>query len=163
MVECYIINLVASLRLTINDINAITFWCLFIYGWIAIIISHWLSTSAVELRSTVYVLHSTVYFVYWQHNFQSTALLHCTYITHYWLLLALQVTLSLAKTDKFASMLNCALEVFGELLEVASLTDIGKCTEEILEYLKSLVSASSIATVSLVHQVYTSSLTTCST
>lgn len=73
--------------------------------------------------------------------------------SHSALSLALQVTLSLTKADKFASMLNCVLEVFGELLEVASLGDIGKCTEEILEYLKSLVSASPIATVSLVHQV----------
>lgn len=45
------------------------------------------------------------------------------------------------------------MKVMSQLLEVASLADIGKCTEEILDYLKSVVSVSPIATVNLVHQV----------
>ena len=55
--------------------------------------------------------------------------------------------------DKFSNTLHQTLTVFAQLLEVASLQEIGKCTEEILEYLKSIVLASPVATVTLVHQV----------
>ena len=58
--------------------------------------------------------------------------------------------------DKFGSMLHHTLAVFSQLLEVASLQEIGKCAEEILDYLKSTVLASPVATVSVVHQVFLS-------
>ena len=58
--------------------------------------------------------------------------------------------------DKFGSMLHHTLAVFSQLLEVASLQEIGKCAEEILDYLKSTVLASPVATVSVVHQVFPS-------
>ena len=64
-----------------------------------------------------------------------------------------QVSLSLSKMDKFGNMLHQTLTVFSQLLEIASLQEIGKCTEEILEYLKSIVVASPVATVEVVHQV----------
>lgn len=65
----------------------------------------------------------------------------------------MQVSLSLGKADKFSSMLQRTLTVFIQLLEIASLQEIGKCAEEILEYLKSIVLASPETTVALVHQV----------
>ncbi|XP_067936803.1 huntingtin-like [Watersipora subatra] len=64
-----------------------------------------------------------------------------------------KVSLSLSKMDKFTNTLQQILNVFSQLLEMASLQEIGKCTEEILEYLKSIVVASPVATVALVHQM----------
>lgn len=75
------------------------------------------------------------------------------YDTHVIRFLCFQVSLSLNKMDKFGSMLHQILTVFSQLLEIASLQEIGKCTEEILEYLRSIVLASPVATIALVHQV----------
>lgn len=49
-----------------------------------------------------------------------------------------KVTLDLHNTsEKFGSFLRSALDVLSQLLELATLHDIGKCVEEILGYLKS--------------------------
>ncbi|XP_062852378.1 huntingtin isoform X2 [Trichomycterus rosablanca] len=49
-----------------------------------------------------------------------------------------KVTLDLFSTsEKFGSFLRSALDVLSQLLELATLHDIGKCVEEILSYLKS--------------------------
>uniref|UniRef100_A0A8C9WQY0 Huntingtin n=1 Tax=Scleropages formosus TaxID=113540 RepID=A0A8C9WQY0_SCLFO len=52
-----------------------------------------------------------------------------------------KVTLDLHSTnEKFGSFLRSALDVLSQLLELATLHDIGKCVEEILGYLKSCFS-----------------------
>uniref|UniRef100_A0A673ILQ8 Huntingtin n=1 Tax=Sinocyclocheilus rhinocerous TaxID=307959 RepID=A0A673ILQ8_9TELE len=52
-----------------------------------------------------------------------------------------KVTLDLHNTnEKFGSFLRSALDVLSQLLELATLHDIGKCVEEILGYLKSCFS-----------------------
>ncbi|XP_040822385.1 huntingtin [Ochotona curzoniae] len=52
-----------------------------------------------------------------------------------------KVTLDLQNsTEKFGAFLRCALDVLSQLLELATLQDIGKCVEEILSYLKSCFS-----------------------
>ncbi|XP_066534473.1 huntingtin isoform X5 [Hoplias malabaricus] len=52
-----------------------------------------------------------------------------------------KVTLDLHNTsEKFGSFLHSALDVLSQLLELATLHDIGKCVEEILGYLKSCFS-----------------------
>uniref|UniRef100_A0A673IMQ9 Huntingtin n=1 Tax=Sinocyclocheilus rhinocerous TaxID=307959 RepID=A0A673IMQ9_9TELE len=52
-----------------------------------------------------------------------------------------KVTLDLHNTnEKFGSFLRSALDVLSQLLEMATLHDIGKCVEEILGYLKSCFS-----------------------
>ncbi|XP_057187145.1 huntingtin isoform X2 [Triplophysa rosa] len=52
-----------------------------------------------------------------------------------------KVTLDLHNTnEKFGSFLRSALDVLSQVLELATLNDIGKCVEEILGYLKSCFS-----------------------
>uniref|UniRef100_A0A8D2AD17 Huntingtin n=1 Tax=Sus scrofa TaxID=9823 RepID=A0A8D2AD17_PIG len=52
-----------------------------------------------------------------------------------------KVTLDLQSgTEKFGGLLRSALDVLSQVLEVATLQDIGKCVEEILGYLKSCFS-----------------------
>ncbi|XP_006893721.1 PREDICTED: huntingtin [Elephantulus edwardii] len=52
-----------------------------------------------------------------------------------------KVTLDLqSSTEKFGSFLRSALDVLSQILELATLQDIGKCVEEILGYLKSCFS-----------------------
>ncbi|MBN3316754.1 HD protein, partial [Atractosteus spatula] len=52
-----------------------------------------------------------------------------------------KVTLDLQNTsEKFGGFLRAALDVLSQLLELATLQDIGKCVEEILGYLKSCFS-----------------------
>lgn len=49
-----------------------------------------------------------------------------------------KVTLDLHNSnEKFGGFLRSALDVFSQLLELATLQDIGKCVEEVLSYLKS--------------------------
>ncbi|EPY80841.1 hypothetical protein CB1_000531010 [Camelus ferus] len=53
----------------------------------------------------------------------------------------LEVTLDLqSSTEKFGGFLRSALDVLSQVLELATLQDIGKCVEEILGYLKSCFS-----------------------
>lgn len=70
-----------------------------------------------------------------------------------WYTVSMQVSLSLSKLDKFSSMLHHTLVVFSQLLEVASLQEIGKCAEEILHYLNPITLASPVAAIHLVQQV----------
>ncbi|XP_023820147.1 huntingtin isoform X4 [Oryzias latipes] len=51
-----------------------------------------------------------------------------------------KVTLDLHNHEKFGSFLRATLDVLSQLLELATLHDIGKCVEEILGYLKSCFS-----------------------
>ncbi|KAF6723879.1 Huntingtin, partial [Oryzias melastigma] len=51
-----------------------------------------------------------------------------------------KVTLDLHSQEKFGGFLRATLDVLSQLLELATLHDIGKCVEEILGYLKSCFS-----------------------
>lgn len=68
-------------------------------------------------------------------------------------MLHLQISLDLSVTDKFCGMLKASLYVLSQILEVATLTDIGKYAEEFLNYLKSTISLEPTDTVLCVQQV----------
>ncbi|XP_028832755.1 huntingtin isoform X3 [Denticeps clupeoides] len=65
-----------------------------------------------------------------------------------------RVTLDLHNAnEKFGSFLRSALDVLSQLLELATLHDIGKCVEEILGYLKSCFSRESMMATVCVQQL----------
>ncbi|XP_069797989.1 huntingtin isoform X3 [Narcine bancroftii] len=65
-----------------------------------------------------------------------------------------KVTLDLQNNnEKFGSFLRAALDVLSQLLEIATLPDIGKCVEEILGYLKSCFSREPMAATVCVQQL----------
>uniref|UniRef100_A0A4W3JTK9 Huntingtin n=1 Tax=Callorhinchus milii TaxID=7868 RepID=A0A4W3JTK9_CALMI len=65
-----------------------------------------------------------------------------------------KVTLDLQNSnEKFGNFLRAALDVLSQLLEIATLPDIGKCVEEILGYLKSCFSREPMAVIICVQQL----------
>lgn len=65
-----------------------------------------------------------------------------------------KVTLDLQNNnEKFGSFLRSALDVLCQVLELATLTDIGKCVEEILGYLKSCFSREPVIVTICVQQL----------
>ncbi|XP_043918860.1 huntingtin isoform X2 [Protopterus annectens] len=65
-----------------------------------------------------------------------------------------KVTLDLQNSnEKFGGLLHAALDVLSQLLELATLQDIGKCVEEILGYLKSCFSREPTMTIVCVQQL----------
>ncbi|XP_040191278.1 huntingtin isoform X2 [Rana temporaria] len=65
-----------------------------------------------------------------------------------------KVTLDLQNNnEKFGSFLRSALDVLSQVLELATLTDIGKCVEEILGYLKSCFSREPVIVTICVQQL----------
>ncbi|CAI9613976.1 unnamed protein product, partial [Staurois parvus] len=65
-----------------------------------------------------------------------------------------KVTLDLQNNnEKFGGFLRSALDVLSQVLELATLTDIGKCVEEILGYLKSCFSREPVMVTICVQQL----------
>ncbi|XP_057402207.1 huntingtin isoform X2 [Balaenoptera acutorostrata] len=65
-----------------------------------------------------------------------------------------KVTLDLqSNTEKFGAFLRSALDVLSQILELATLQDIGKCVEEILGYLKSCFSREPVMATVCVQQL----------
>ncbi|XP_071947754.1 huntingtin-like isoform X2 [Antedon mediterranea] len=64
-----------------------------------------------------------------------------------------RVSLELRKREKFCSLLKTCLDTFSQLLEMASLHEVGKYTEELLGYLKSATSLEPTATILCVEQL----------
>ncbi|KAM4051264.1 huntingtin isoform 4-T4 [Anomaloglossus baeobatrachus] len=65
-----------------------------------------------------------------------------------------KVTLDLQNNnEKFGCFLRAALDVLSQILELATLTDIGKCVEEILGYLKSCFSREPVMATVCVQQL----------
>ncbi|KAG8591293.1 hypothetical protein GDO81_000117 [Engystomops pustulosus] len=65
-----------------------------------------------------------------------------------------KVTLDLQNNnEKFGGFLRAALDVLSQILELATLTDIGKCVEEILGYLKSCFSREPVMATVCVQQL----------
>lgn len=64
-----------------------------------------------------------------------------------------QISLDLATSEKFVHVLCIGLRVLAQLLEVASLADIGKYAEELLGYLRSTITVEATASVLCVQQV----------
>ncbi|XP_077136171.1 huntingtin isoform X3 [Ranitomeya variabilis] len=65
-----------------------------------------------------------------------------------------KVTLDLQNNnEKFGGFLRSALDVLSQILELATLTDIGKCVEEILGYLKSCFSREPVMATVCVQQL----------
>lgn len=56
-------------------------------------------------------------------------------------------------SEKFVSLLRVTLETLSQLLEVGTLNEAGRITEEILSYLRSTVTVEPTATVKCVQQV----------
>ncbi|XP_033756060.1 huntingtin-like [Pecten maximus] len=64
-----------------------------------------------------------------------------------------KISLDLATTDKFCILLKCTLECLAQVLEIASLQDIGKYAEELLGYLRTTVSLEPTCTILCVQQL----------
>ncbi|KAK7109044.1 hypothetical protein V1264_013160 [Littorina saxatilis] len=64
-----------------------------------------------------------------------------------------KISLDLSSTDKFCSFVRTALDVMAQLLEIATLFDIGKHADEILSYFKSTVVLEPTSTVLCVQQL----------
>ncbi|XP_060568114.1 huntingtin-like isoform X3 [Ruditapes philippinarum] len=64
-----------------------------------------------------------------------------------------KISLDLSVTDKFCAMLKTSLYVLSQVLEVATLSDIGKYAEEFLNYLKSTITLEPTDTVLCVQQL----------
>jgi len=56
-------------------------------------------------------------------------------------------------SEKFLSLLRVTLETLSQLLEVGTLNEAGRITEEVLSYLRSTVTLEPTATVKCVQQV----------
>lgn len=63
------------------------------------------------------------------------------------------VTLEYEASEMYLSLLNATLDVLSQVLEVASINEIGRIAEEVLYYLKSTVMLSPTATVQCVQQL----------
>lgn len=57
-------------------------------------------------------------------------------------------------SEKFLALLRTTLNVMSQILEVASLTEVGRSAEELLGYLKVTASVEPVATVACVQQVF---------
>ncbi|XP_072177779.1 huntingtin-like [Diadema setosum] len=64
-----------------------------------------------------------------------------------------KVTLELSRPDKFCSLLKMALSCLGQVLELASINEVGQYVEEILGYLKSCVTIEPTMTILCVEQL----------
>ncbi|XP_060084449.1 huntingtin-like [Ylistrum balloti] len=64
-----------------------------------------------------------------------------------------KISLDLGTTDKFCVLLKCTLECLAQVLEIASLQDIGKYAEELLGYLRTTVSLEPTCTILCVQQL----------
>ena len=64
-----------------------------------------------------------------------------------------QISLDLSSSDKFCSFVRTTLDVLAQLLEIATLFDVGKHADEILHYFKSTVVLEPTSTVLCVQQV----------
>jgi huntingtin len=56
-------------------------------------------------------------------------------------------------SEKFVSLLRVTLETLSQLLEVGTINEVGRITEEILSYLRTTVTVEPTATVKCVQQV----------
>ena len=65
----------------------------------------------------------------------------------------LQISLDLNASEKFGCLLHSVLVTLSQLLEVASIHEVGKHADELLGYLKATMSRAPIATVNCVQQV----------
>lgn len=65
----------------------------------------------------------------------------------------LQISLDLMNSEKFVHVLSVILHVLSQMLEVASLVDIGKYAEELLSYLRSTITVEATTSVLCVQQV----------
>ncbi|XP_014488672.1 PREDICTED: huntingtin isoform X2 [Dinoponera quadriceps] len=63
------------------------------------------------------------------------------------------VTLEYEASEMYLSLLNATLDVLSQILEVASVNEVGRIAEEVLCYLKSTVTLSPTATVQCVQQL----------
>ena len=61
----------------------------------------------------------------------------------------------MATNDKFSQLLRCTLRALAQLLEVASIEEVGKHTEELLTSLASCVRRDAMHTIYCVQQVMT--------
>lgn len=68
-------------------------------------------------------------------------------------ILSLKTSLDLNSSDKFCSFVRTALGVMAQLLEIATLYDVGKHAEEVLGYFRSTVTLEPTTTVLCVQQV----------
>ena len=57
-------------------------------------------------------------------------------------------------TDKFCNLLHTSLVTLSQMLEIATLEDIGKYADEILQYLKSTVTLEPTESIRCVQQVH---------
>ncbi|XP_022080674.1 huntingtin-like isoform X2 [Acanthaster planci] len=64
-----------------------------------------------------------------------------------------KVTLDLCRADKFAGLLKTSLDSFSQLLEIATMNEVGKYTEELLSYLKACFTIEPTSTVLCVEQL----------
>ncbi|XP_076466851.1 LOW QUALITY PROTEIN: huntingtin-like [Babylonia areolata] len=64
-----------------------------------------------------------------------------------------KISLDLSSSDKFCSFVRVTLDVLAQLLEIATLFDVGKYAEEILNYFKSTVILEPTSTVLCVQQL----------
>ena len=64
-----------------------------------------------------------------------------------------QISLDMTSSDKFCNLLRAALTALTQMLEVTTLSDIGKHAEELLNYLKSTVILEPTVSVLCVQQV----------
>ncbi|XP_013398873.1 huntingtin [Lingula anatina] len=64
-----------------------------------------------------------------------------------------QSTLDLGSTDKFCSLLKTTLDVLSQLLEIATLQEVGKYTDELLGFLKTTFGLEAKSTVLCVQQL----------
>ena len=65
----------------------------------------------------------------------------------------LQISLDLNASEKFGCLLRSALVVLSQLLEAASIQEVGKHADELLTYLRSTMSREPTCTVNCVQQV----------
>ncbi|XP_033632694.1 huntingtin-like isoform X2 [Asterias rubens] len=64
-----------------------------------------------------------------------------------------RVTLDFSRTDKFAGLLKTSLDSFSQLLEIATMSEVGKYTEELLSYMKSCFTIEPTSTILCVEQL----------
>ncbi|XP_038046111.1 huntingtin-like [Patiria miniata] len=64
-----------------------------------------------------------------------------------------KVTLDLSRADKFAGLLKTSLDSFSQLLEIATMNEVGKYTEELLSYMKSCFTIEPTSAVLCVEQL----------
>lgn len=73
-------------------------------------------------------------------------MLKCAYSSY-------KISLDLQSGEKFTGLLQACLDTLSQLLEVANSKEMGKCAEEILSYLRSVLSIEACATVQCIRQL----------